>query len=54
MVFYNLEKVANLLDIHVDTIRRYVREGKLQAYKIGKGYRVKKEDFEKFLEERKQ
>lgn len=52
-MLYKVERVAELLDLHPDTIRRYIREGKLKAYKIGKGFRIKKESLDKFLEERK-
>jgi excisionase family DNA binding protein len=47
------ENVAELLQVDVETVRRYIREGKLRAIKLGREYRVRREDFEEFLEERK-
>jgi len=47
------ENVAELLQLDVETVRRYIREGKLKAIKLGREYRVRREDFEEFLEERK-
>jgi len=47
------ENVADLLQVDVETVRRYIREGKLRAIKLGREYRVRREDFEEFLEERK-
>src|SRR5262245_5257649 len=40
---YSLEQVAELLHLHVRTVRAYVREGRLQATRIGKQYRVSRE-----------
>lgn len=47
------EDVAGLLQLDIETVRRYIREGKLRAIKIGGQYRIRREDFEEFLEERK-
>ena len=43
---YSVEKVAELLGLHVKTVRGYVREGKLKAVRIGKQYRIAREDLE--------
>ncbi|HTR37898.1 MAG TPA: helix-turn-helix domain-containing protein [Bryobacteraceae bacterium] len=43
---YSVEQVANLLNLHVRTVRSYVREGKLKAVRIGKQYRIAREDLE--------
>lgn len=47
------EDVAALLQLDIETIRRYIREGLLRAIKIKGQYRIRREDFEEFLEERK-
>jgi excisionase family DNA binding protein len=36
----SIEQVAERLGLHVRTVRRYVREGRLKAVRIGKQYRV--------------
>jgi excisionase family DNA binding protein len=41
---YSVEQVAELLDLHVKTVRNYVREGRLKAVRIGKQYRISGED----------
>jgi len=51
--YLTTEDVAKLLELNIGTIRRYIREGKLRAILIGREYRVRREDFEEFLEERK-
>ena len=48
-----LKEIAPLLKVHIMTIRRWVHKGKLPAYRFGKHYRVKKSEFEKFLNERR-
>lgn len=41
---YSVDQVADLLGLHVKTVRQYVREGRLKAVRIGKQYRVAGED----------
>jgi excisionase family DNA binding protein len=43
---YSLEQVAERLGLHVRTVRSYVRSGRLKAVRIGKQYRVRREDLE--------
>ncbi|MFC8380999.1 helix-turn-helix domain-containing protein [Nocardia sp. NPDC057272] len=45
---YSVEQVAELLGLHVRTVRSYVRDGKLPAARIGKQYRITHEDLETF------
>jgi excisionase family DNA binding protein len=45
-VLYSVEQVAKRLGLHVKTVRSYVREGRLKAVRIGKQYRIAREDFE--------
>jgi excisionase family DNA binding protein len=43
---FSLEDVAERLGLQVRTVRSYVRAGKLKAVRIGKQYRVAREDLE--------
>lgn len=43
---YSIEQVADLLKLHVKTVRNYVKVGRLRATRIGKQYRIAKEDVE--------
>ncbi|TMR90822.1 helix-turn-helix domain-containing protein [Nonomuraea basaltis] len=45
---YTVEQVASLLGLHVKTVRNYVRDGRLPAVRIGKQYRIAKEDLAAF------
>ena len=40
----SVDQVAGQLGMHVRTVRRYVREGKLKAVRIGKQYRIEASD----------
>ncbi|MCK9164180.1 MAG: helix-turn-helix domain-containing protein [Bacteroidales bacterium] len=51
--FYTSEDVAKILDYNVMTIYRYIKAGKLKAYKMGKEFRIKKEDVDIFLDQHK-
>jgi len=47
--FYKAEELAGMLQVNIMTIYRYIKAGKLQAYKIGKEYRIERKTFEAFL-----
>ena len=51
--YYSTRQIATMLNLKTITIRRWIDRGLLPAYKLGKELRVKKEDFDKFLKERK-
>ena len=44
--------IAKVLKVNLMTVRRWINSGKLPAIDLGKGYRVSKANFEKFLDER--
>lgn len=48
--YYTVDQISNMLNIHPKTIQRYIREGKLRASKIGKGWRVTGHDLSTFIE----
>ena len=45
-----LDVLAQKLGIHIVTIRRYVRQGKLKARKIGRSYYVSKDSLKGFVD----
>lgn len=47
--FYTSQELADALSINVMTIYRYIKAKKLKAYKLGKEYRIDKEEFDAFL-----
>ena len=48
--FYTAKEISDKLKLNVMTIYRYIKLGKLKAYKIGKEFRVEKQEFEEFLQ----
>lgn len=50
---YKVKEVAEILRVHWQTILEYIRNGKLKAIKIGKGYRITQEDLDEFLNKSK-
>lgn len=48
--YYTVEQIAGLLQMHPKTVQRYIREGKLRAVKVGKGWRVSGHDLSVFTE----
>ena len=47
--FYKTEELAEKLRVSVMTIYRYIKAGKVKAYKIGKEFRIDKSEFQSFL-----
>ena len=37
---YTVPQVAEILGIHPETLKRYIREGKIRAKRIGHGYKI--------------
>ena len=51
--FYSARELADALSVNIMTIYRYIGAKRLKAYKIGKGFRIEKAEFEKFLRKTK-
>ena len=49
----SVEDIAKELGLTEDTIRNYIRNKQLIAYRMGRDYRIKREDYDKFLEKRR-
>ena len=51
MVVYTPEEIADMLKINIQTVRRYLRTGKLRGAKFGKQWRISEKQLEEFFEE---
>ncbi|WDV48202.1 helix-turn-helix domain-containing protein [Clostridiaceae bacterium M8S5] len=51
--YYTVDQVSDMLDMHPKTIRKFVREGKLKANKVGKQWRITGHDLSVFIEGKK-
>ena len=47
--FYLVSELAESLRVSLMTIYRYIKSGKIKAHKIGKEFRISKDEFERFL-----
>jgi len=48
--FHTAKEVAETLRVNIMTIYRYIKAGKLKAYKIGKEFRIEEKEFQRFLD----
>lgn len=48
--FYTARELADKLKVNIMTIYRYIKAGKITAYKIGKEFRIEKKEFDNFLD----
>lgn len=48
--FYLVSELADALRVSQMTIYRYIKAGKIKAYKIGKEFRFAKKEFDTFLD----
>lgn len=48
--FYTAKELAEKLRVNIMTIYRYIKAGKLKAYKLSKEFRVDKKEFQRFLD----
>jgi excisionase family DNA binding protein len=46
--FYTVDDVAERLNMHAKTIRRYIHDGRLKAKRLGKEYRIAPADLDEF------
>lgn len=47
--YLTTQNVADLLQVQVETVRSYIKQGKLPAAKLGRDYRIAAEDVERLL-----
>jgi excisionase family DNA binding protein len=47
--FYKAEDLAEQLEVNIMTIYRYIKAGRLKAYKLGREFRIEKSEFYAFL-----
>lgn len=47
---FSTKEVAEKFKVTYLTVFRWIKSGKLKAFKVGKQYRVKQEDLEAFIE----
>lgn len=48
MGYLTVEQVANDLGFKTRTIHKWIKEGKINALKVGREYRINEQEYEKF------
>ena len=52
--FYTVEELADRLKVSEQTIRLWIRQGKLESYQFGRAHRVPASALRRFIEQSKQ
>ena len=52
--FFNVEQIADLLQLSPKSVRRLIKRGELRAYRVGRQLRVSQEDLRAFLMQRRE
>ncbi len=48
-----VDEIAKGLKVTIETVRNWIKSKQLPAYKVGRDYRIKRSDYETFLQQRK-
>lgn len=48
--YYKVEEVAEILAIHKETVKRFIREGKIKGIKLGTHWRVTEDEIRRLLD----
>ena len=51
--FLTPQEVSDLLRVSVHTVRRWIKEGSLPAYKVGRVWRIREAELDKWLSQQK-
>ena len=49
MDYLTPEEIAATLRVHISTVRRWIRDGRLPAYRVGRQYRITKLAYQQFM-----
>lgn len=47
--YLSVERAADLAEVHADTIRNWIKTGRLTEYRAGRELRVRRDDLHRFL-----
>jgi excisionase family DNA binding protein len=48
----SVAEVADELQVSIDTVRNWINQKKLKAAKLGRDWRIRREDLDRFIEQR--
>ena len=47
---YTPEEVAQICQLHAETVRRRLRDGRLKGVRVGRSWRIRQEELDQFVE----
>lgn len=50
--YYTVQEIADLLKLHWQSVLTYIKNGELEAVKLGKGYRISQQALDTFIAKR--
>lgn len=50
--YLTVTEVAELLQVHWQSVLNYIKKGELEAVKLGRGYRISEKSIEDFIKKR--
>jgi excisionase family DNA binding protein len=50
MKYHSPEEIANMFNLQAQTVRLWIRQGKLKAVKLGGLWRISEEELQRFVE----
>ncbi len=50
--FYRIDEIAELLNVSDGAVRKWLKAGELKGIKLGRIWRIRESDLDKFLKER--
>ena len=49
MDFYSINQIAEKMAVNRHTVEKYIKNGQLKSYKVGKSVRIEKGDYEEWI-----
>lgn len=46
---YTVKEIAEIYNLHIQTVRRYIKSGDIDAFKIGGSYRVEQKSLDRWV-----
>ena len=46
---YNVEEVAEFLAVHKETVKKFIREGRIKGVKLGTRWRITEDEIQRIL-----
>lgn len=47
---FTAQEAADFLKVHINTVKRWIKEGRIKAVKIDRGWRIKRSEIDRILD----